>query len=190
MPEYRRRYVPGGTYFLTLVTYQRQNLFSKPENVDRLRKAIARTKIERPFEIIGAVVLPDHIHFLWKLPELDSNFSYRVARMKVLFTRSYQPSESVGDRSVSRQKHREKNVWQRRFWEHTIRDERDFRQHLDYIHYNPVKHGLVTCPHFWKYSSLHQWISRGKYDLEWGCVCGGRRSHSLDFTTIADRVGE
>lgn len=182
MPEYRRAYVPGGTFFLTLVTYNRIPLFSEPENICRLRLAIAKTRTERPFEITGAVILPDHIHFLWTLPPGDTNYSYRVSRFKILFTRMIRGKRSLSQNvSASRRKHRESNVWQRRFWEHVIRDESDLERHLNYIHYNPVKHGLVTCPHLWKYSSFSRWVETGRYGDDWGCSCGGRKAQVLNF---------
>ena len=176
MPQYRRMRVPGGTYFLTLVTYQRQPLFAEEENVAKLRRAIcplgshfviATTKKEKPFNLIGAVVLPDHLHFIWTLPPNDANYSLRVSRLKVLFTRSLENYQSLPKKiSYSRQKHREKYVWQRRFWEHTIRNETDLAHHLDYIHYNPVKHRLVSCPHLWQYSSFRRSVEAGLYTLD------------------------
>ena len=148
MPEYRRAYVPGGTFFLTLVTYQRNSLFSDPENISRLRHAVATVKSEMPFYLTGAVILPDHIHFLWTLPVGDQAYSKRVGRLKVIFTQSLHGKGALPQNvSNSRRKHHESYIWQRRFWEHTIRDEGDFEQHLNYIHYNSVKHGLVSCPH-------------------------------------------
>ncbi|BAY09376.1 REP-associated tyrosine transposase [Calothrix sp. NIES-2098] len=100
------------------------------------------------FEITAAVVLPNYLHFIWSLPPDDSNYSQRVSRFKVLFTRYLREKRSLSqDFSASRRQHRESDVWQRRFWEHTICDEHDLHRHLDYIHYNPVKHGLVSCPH-------------------------------------------
>jgi putative transposase len=191
MSDYRRVFIPGGTFFLTLVTYNRQPLFSEPENVSRLRRVMAQVKSEMPFDIVGAVVLPDHLHFLWKLPVNDKNYSKRVGRLKVLFTQSLRGERALPQNvSISRQKHRESNVWQRRFWEHTIRDERDFEAHLNYIHYNPVKHGLVSCPHLWTSSSFHSWVRTGGYDVEWCCVCGGKQPRIPNFEAIADRVGE
>ena len=121
MPQYRRYYRPGGTFFLTLVTYNRRLLLKSAENVDRLRGAIARVKEEKP------VILPEHIHFLWQLPPDDSNYSQRISRLKVLFTRSLHGKNALSqDVSASRHKHRESNVWQMRFWEHTISNEADF----------------------------------------------------------------
>ena len=132
MPEYRRIYVPGGTFFITLVTYQRKPLFSNPENISKLRYAVATARSEMPFEIVRAVVLPNHIHFLWTLPADDLAYSKRVGRLKVLFTQSFRGKGALHkNTSSSRAKHRESDVWQRRFWEHTIRNEADFERHLD-----------------------------------------------------------
>ena len=191
MPEYRRWYVPGGSYFFTPVTHWRSPLFASEENVERLRHALATVAAEMPFETAAAVVLPDHAHFIWTLPPGDNRYSKRVGRMKVEFTKQVRPAghcQSV--RSPSRRRHRESDVWQRRFWEHTLDDIDDFKSHLDYIHYNPVKHGYVTCPHLWPYSSFSRWVERGVYEPTWGCQCHGRPPDALDFSSIADTVGE
>jgi len=165
-------YVPGGIYFLTLVTHFRRPLFKELDNINLLRAATAKIKAEKPFEIIAAVVLPDHLHFLWQLPSNDANYSQRVSRLKVIFTRAYKANNySSGEISASRLKHRESDVWQRRFWEHAIRDEADLQQHLDYIHYNPVKHGLVSCPHLWSHSSFSRWVKCDRYSRDWCCTC-------------------
>ena len=191
MSEYRRCYIPGGTFFLTLVTYNRYPLFESIENINRLRNAVAKVKTEKPFMILGAVVLPDHIHFLWQLPPNDSNYSQRLSRLKVLFTRSLRGKKVLSQNiSASRRKHRESNVWQRRFWEHTIKDETDLQQHLDYIHYNPVKHNLVSCPHLWQYSSFSRWVKKGKYPQNWGCICEGNKVKIPNFTNINHNFGE
>lgn len=191
MPQYRRNYIPGGTFFLTLVTYQRAPLFSNPENISRLRVSLSITQLEMPFKILGAVVLPEHMHFLWTLPPNDANYSRRVGRLKVLFTRSLRGKKMLPKHvSVSRQKHRESDVWQRRFWEHTIQHEADLAKHLDYIHYNPVKHSLVTCPHKWEYSSFHTLVKEGIYSADWCCSCAGRQSQVPDFSQIAEGMGE
>jgi len=191
MPEYRRFLQKGGIVFLTIVTYNRQNIFAKDQNINILRKSVAKIKAEMPFTILGAVILPNHLHFLWQLPLNDDNYSKRVGKIKVDFTKKIGqkniPSEII---SASRQKHREKNIWQRRFWEHTIKDELDFQQHLDYIHYNPVKHGFVSCPHFWRYSSFSMWVEKKFYDREWGCICENRKPHIPNFETIIHTIGE
>ncbi len=170
MSDYRRAYTPGGTIFLTLVTFNRRPIFADPENVQRLRCAAAAVKAEMPFEVTAAVILPDHLHFLWTLPLGDGNYSKRVGRLKVLFTRALRGKHLLPqDVSISRQKHRESDVWQRRFWEHTIRDEADWIRHLNYLHYNPVKHGLVRCPHEWEFSSFRWFVQQGMYEADWGC---------------------
>jgi putative transposase len=175
MPNYRRLYVPGGTVFLTITTYKRIPLFRESCTVDRLREAIAAVIKELPFEFVAAVVLPDHLHFIWTMPANDSGYSKRVGRMKVEFTKSLRGARSLPENvSASRRKHRESDVWQRRFYDHMIRDDQDFEDHLHYIHYNPVKHGLVTCPHLWPHSSFRKWVDRGVYANEWACVCNGR----------------
>ena len=172
MSEDRRAHIPGSSVFITLVTYQRQKLFVAAENIDKLRQACATVVAEKPFAIEAAVILPEHIHFLWRLPPDDSDYSYRVGRMKVLFTRALRGANTLPENvSESRRKHRESDVWQRRFYEHTIRDEVDLRRHLDYLHFNPVKHGLVKCVHEWEYSSFHRAVRRGEYEYEWGCQC-------------------
>jgi putative transposase len=176
MSLYRRAHVAGASVFLTLVTHRRASLFEQPTNLDRLREALRIVQAEAPFAILAAVVLPDHLHFLWELPRGDTGYGRRVGRVKVLFTRSLRDEgvDTAGSRSASRCRSREADVWQRRFWEHTIRDEMDLEQHAHYIHYNPVKHGLVTCPHLWPNSSFRRWVAAGDYEPDWGCQCGGR----------------
>ena len=191
MPEYRRAYVSGGSYFLTLLTYNRTPLFQAPENIPRIREAIKMVKSEMPFDILGAVTLPDHLHFIWTLPPDDVAYPIRVGRLKALFTRmlptNQRPATAL---PKSRRKRRESGVWQRRYWEHALRDEEDFQRHLDYIHYNPVKHGYAQCPHSWPSSSFHQWVKNGGYNLNWCCRCEEKRPQVPDFTDIEQSVGE
>jgi putative transposase len=172
MPDYRRCFLPGGTYFFTINTYERRKLFTDADKIDLLRHVLAEVMADRPFTILAGAILTDHMHFLWTLPENDVDYSWRIGRMKYLFTKALgtQPSNEL---SASRWKHRESDVWQRRFWEHTIRDEEDFGHHLDYIHFNPVKHGLAACPHPWPHSSFHKWVERGVYEPNWMCACNG-----------------
>jgi REP-associated tyrosine transposase len=191
MPDYRRFHLPGSTVFLTIVTHERAPIFGHEANVARLREAIRQVMQETPFQIPAAVVLPDHMHFLWSLPQGDADYSRRVGRMKVAVTQSMH----VGGRhssgvSRSREKHRESEVWQRRFWEHTIRDEDDFERHVHYIHYNPVKHGYVACPHLWPYSSFARWVRSGLYDQVWGCRCDGRIPILPAMAELDARAGE
>jgi putative transposase len=175
MSNYRRFLIPGGTYFLTIATYQRAPIFAEKKNVDRLRRALALVKHEQPFDFHAGVVLPDHVHFLWSLPSGDTAYSRRVGQMKVLCTHMLRGRKALPvNLSTSRRKHRESDVWHRRFWELTIQDDDDFEQHLHYIHYNPVKHRYVKCPHLWPYSSFQRWVDDGVYDGMWGCGCDER----------------
>lgn len=191
MSDYRRYFVAGGTYFFTIVTYQRKALFGDETNVQRLRDALAEVKQELPFDIQAAVLLPDHMHFIWALPAGDDNYSRRIGLMKVKFTRSLRGENSFPQNvSASRRKHRESDVWQRRFWEHTIGDEDEFERLFDYIHYNPVRHGYASCPHLWPTSSFHRWVDRGVYDVGWGCCCKRRGPGKFDFEDIHDKTGE
>mgnify|MGYP001194510540 FL=1 len=155
MPDYRRAWIPGGVYFFTVVLEQRRPLFDSEARVALLREAVRRTRAERPFTIDGFVVLPDHLHCLWRLPEGDADFAGRWREIKKRFTRGLALPAS-------------ERVWQRRFWEHAIRDEADWRRHLDYIHYNPVKHGHVARPGDWAWSSFKACVARGWYEPGWG----------------------
>lgn len=177
MSIYRRLYIPGSTVFLTWVTHRRKPIFNNLENIEHLRQAIRQTKREADFQIVAAVVLPDHLHFIWTLPPGDSNYSKRVGRIKVSFTQAFRGRNAqFTNLSPSRRKHHESDVWQRRFWEHTVRDERELSHYLNYIHYNPVKHGLVSCPHQWPYSSFHKLVSAGTYQQDWGCRCNAPKA--------------
>ena len=163
--HYRRNQQPGACYFFTLVTYQRQPLLTQ-KNIDRLRLAFKREMQKRPFNIEAIVILPDHLHALWVLPENDNDYSTRWSNIKRFF--SIGCEQSLSKISNSRQNKREKNIWQRRFWEHTIRDQQDWRKHMDYIHYNPVKHGYVESPADWPYSSFKHNVAKGWYSDDWG----------------------
>ncbi|NET26042.1 MAG: transposase [Okeania sp. SIO1I7] len=165
--EYRRAKTPGATYFFTVVTYNRQKILCEPENIDLLRKAFRYVMQKHSFKIDAIVILPDHIHSLWTLPENDANFSTRWRLIKSYFSRQCD-SQYQGKISTSRQNKGEKAVWQRRFWEHQIQSDRDFANHVEYIHYNPVHHRLVTAPSYWEYSSFHRYVKAGIYDQMWG----------------------
>ncbi len=165
--QYRRAIIKGGTYFFTLVTHNRERLFSLPTNVSLLRNAFWYVKQQHPFIIDAFVLLPDHLHCIWTLPSEDHNFSTRWRLIKSYFSRQCD-TLSQEDVSVSRQRKQEKPIWQRRFWEHLIRDEADFQHHVEYIHYNPVKHDLVKAPMDWEYSSFHRSVRQGTYDMMWG----------------------
>ncbi len=169
MPNYRRANLAGGTYFITQVTYQRESWLCGEVGRKALREAIQRVRENYPFSIDAFVLLPDHFHCLWTLPEGDGDLSTRLRLIKTFVTKHYGEKLGIGqDISASRQKRKEGNLWQRRFWEHLIRDERDFAQHCDYIHYNPVRHGLCKTPQDWEFSSIHRFIAQGIYPLNWG----------------------
>jgi putative transposase len=158
MPEYRRLRVPGSSYFFTVNLADRGS-DGLIRNIETLRRAVANTRARHPFTIDAWVVLPDHLHAVWTLPEGDDDFSTRWATIKRLYTWAQEDDEP---RSASRRAKRERGIWQRRFWEHMIRDDHDFRAHVDYVHYNPVKHGLAAAPAEWPYSSYHRAVARGE----------------------------
>jgi putative transposase len=165
--EYRRAKIEGGTFFFTVVTYNRRGFLCEPENILLLRQAFKRVIAEFPFIIDAIVILPNHIHCVWTLAPGDSDFSNRWRLIKSYF--SCRCNEKYkGKISRSRQKKGEQAVWQRRFWEHQIKDEIDFARHVDYIHYNPVRHGYVEAPKDWRYSSFMLHVDKGIYDIDWG----------------------
>jgi putative transposase len=190
MPDYRRWFREGGTYFFTVVTYNRRNIFSNELARSFLHRAIAEVMAFRPFEMQGIVLLPNHCHCIWKMPDDDENFSVRWQMIKRRFTKSW--LNRRGDDvpvSVSRTKRGERGVWQRRFWEHLIVDQQDLARHMDYIHYNPVKHRYTRCPHQWEHSSFHRWVREGVYEMDWVCQCN-QDNEIPDFKDIAHSVGE
>jgi putative transposase len=155
MSDYRRNFVPGGTYFFT-VNLEDRGLRLLTDNIDLLRGAFRYAHARRPFTIDAVVVLPEHLHAIWTLPEGDADFSTRWMLIKSSFSRSLENTETP---SASRRRRRERRVWQRRFWERTIRDEADFVGHVDYIHHNPVKHGHAADQAAWPYSSYRRWAA-------------------------------
>jgi putative transposase len=167
MSDYRRAKVQGGVYFFTVITYDRQAVLLEEAVRAALRQGIENARRTLPFEIEAWVLLPDHLHCLWTLPPEDHNFSARWAIIKRQVSRDcslpHQPMLSQ-----SRQRRNESGFWQRRFWEHLIRDETDFRHHMDYIHWNPVKHGYVKQVADWPYSTFHRHVRRGWYPPDWG----------------------
>jgi len=169
MPEYRRWYVPGGTYFFTLATYHRRAILTGEVARCCLREAIATVRDRYPFESVAIVLLPDHIHTVWALPRNDADYPTRWRRIKEEFTRSYLASGGADSPiSESRHKRGERGIWQRRYWEHTIRDEDDLKRCVDYIHWNPKKHGYVTRVADWEFSTFHRFVERGEYEANWG----------------------
>ena len=170
MPEFRRNYQPGGTFFFTVVTYNRQPILCQPSAQQLLQSVIKDQQAKRPFNSDAIVLLPDHLHTVWTLPVGDKNFSVLWASIKATFTRLYLQkgaSESLIRKGQTKENRR--GIWQPRFMEHTIRDENDMMNHIDYIHYNPVKHGLVDKPASWAWSSFHRYVKQGTYPKHWGC---------------------
>ncbi|WP_439404359.1 REP-associated tyrosine transposase [Bradyrhizobium sp. DASA03076] len=163
MVRYRRNFVLGGTFFFTVTLDDRRSSVLI-DHIDKLRNAFRVTRAERPFEIDAIVILPDHLHVIMKLPDNDSDFSGRWRRIKSVFTHRLAASGAT----VSRNNRGESLLWQRRFWEHTIRNDADFERCVDYIHFNPVKHGLVTSPIDWPHSSLHRYARDGILPADWG----------------------
>ena len=169
MSNYRRPHLSGGTYFITQVTYQRVPWLCSNIGRKALREAIEKVREKHPFTIEAFVLLPDHFHCLLTLPHDDSDFSVRLRLIKTYVTKYY--GQQLGIKigiSQSRQKRKESNLWQRRFWEHLIRNEQDFASHCDYIHHNPVHHKLCENPTDWEYSTIHRFIALGIYYSDWG----------------------
>ena len=157
MSRYRRAKIEGGAFFFTLAPANRSSDLLIRE-INRLRHAYKVVQERLPFETIAIWVLPDHLHVLWLLPNGDADFSSRWSLIKSNFSRALPAAKS---RSASKITKREKGIWQRRYWEHAIRDNADLERHVDYIHYNPVKHGLVSRVVDWPHSSFHRYVERG-----------------------------
>lgn len=169
MSSYKRVHIPGGSYFFTLVTFGRQPILTSPQARATLRHAFRETRVHQPFQLDAICLLPDHLHCLWTLPEGDADFPGRWNRIKGLFSKRYLAANaSHDDPNHSRLRKGEATVWQRRFWEHCIRDADDFRRHLDYLHFNPVKHGHASNALDWPWSSLPRYVQLGWYDRAWG----------------------
>ena len=162
MPNYRRVFIPGGTWFFTVNLLERHTaLLTK--NITQLRHAIFWTKRRMPFCIEAMVILPDHLHAVITLPPGDTNFPLRLRHIKSRFSKSLPKTEWL---SGVRKKRGERGIWQRRFWEHHIRDERDFRNHVAYCYYNPVKHGLVQNIRDWPHSTIHRDVRAGRFEQD------------------------
>lgn len=167
MPNYRRANAPGGTFFFTVVTHQRQPILLEPAFRAALREAVTRTRSHHPFTIDAWVLLPDHLHTIWTLPEDDTNFSLRWNMIKQLCSKALPEIRNDSRLSASRVARRETSIWQRRFWEHQVRDDANFERCMDYVHYNPVKHGLVSKVRDWEWSTFHRCVSQGVYPEDW-----------------------
>jgi putative transposase len=169
MPNYRRWYVSGGTVFFTVVTYHRQPLFAADDAARLLGRVLRRVRDELPFVTVACVLLPDHFHTIWTLPSGDSDFSTRWKRIKRDFTVDWLDAGNKEYPVTAAQHHRgSRGIWQRRFYEHQVRDEDELHTLCDYIHYNPVKHGRASRPSEWQWSTFHRFVAAGHYPSEWG----------------------
>jgi putative transposase len=190
MSDYRRAHIPGGTFFFTLVTENRAPILCGQLARTELRRAFRTCRERWPFAVDALVLLPDHMHTIWSFPPGDADFSRRLAFIKKEFTKRWLLAGGTEQpRTESRRRHGRRGVWQRRFWEHAIRDGDDLMRHVEYIHHNPVKHGLVTCPHAWPYSTFHRWVRTGAYPSDWACTCNGaspRSAHHPNTVRTAD----
>ena len=174
MTNYRRNFVPGGSYFFT-VNLANRRLRLLTEHVELLRATFRDVRARHPFTAEATVVLPDHLHTIWTLPEDDFDFATRWRLIKATFSRGLPHGEGV---STSRATKNERGIWQRRYWEHTLRDEGDFERHVDYIQFNPVKHRHVNRVGDWPYSSFHRMVRLGIYPADWA---GDHRNAESDF---------
>ena len=167
MPNYRRTRIAGGTYFFTVVTFRRLPLLASSSGISVLQSSFEAVMTRHPFTVEAMVIMPDHLHCSWTLPDGDHDFSTRWRLAKARFSRACQrsPVERIPSSLLRK---REKGVWQQKFWEHCIRDDTDFNAHCDYIHYNPVKHGLAQSPGEWQHSTFGQFVQAGFYPPDWG----------------------
>jgi putative transposase len=163
MADDRRARIPGGTFFFTIMLADRSSKLLVDE-ISRLRKFYAQVQERRSFETIAVCVLPDHLHAIWRLPEGDADFAMRWQLIK----KSFSHGIAALERSPSKTVKREKGIWQRRYWEHAIRDDADLARHIDYIHFNPVRHGFVSRVCDWPHSSFHRYVQRGDLPEDWG----------------------
>ena len=165
--RYKRSTAKGATFFFTLVTYNRQPLLCHEENIRLLREAFHRVMQKHPFIIDACVALPDHLHCIWTLPPEDSNYPLRRRQVKSYFSRHCNVAYK-GEQTASQRDRGEQSVWQHCYWEHQIRDDLDMIGHIEYIHYNPVKHGLAKAPILWPYTTFQRYVKEGRYHANWG----------------------
>ena len=158
LSNYKRIYLPGHSYFFTVVTANRDNLFSEDKNVQLFKAALRYVILRKPFKIEAICILPDHLHCIWSMQD-DCDHSVRWQMIKTYFTRQYR---------YNNPEFKNNKIWQPRYWDHMIRDQDDLHRHVDYIHYNPVKHGLVGSVKDWRYSTFRKFYALGHYDANWG----------------------
>jgi putative transposase len=190
MPDYRRWFIAGGSFFFTVVVDGRRRLFDDRNAVQLLGHVIRECEARWPLTVNAIVLLPDHLHAIWTLPAGDAAYPKRWGWIKKEFTTRWLDAGGR-DQFVSnaRRCERRHGIWQPRYWEHTLRDEHDFERHFDYIHWNPVKHRHVRCPQEWPHSSFHRYVECGVYEREWGCFSSPPPA-SFEFHDISDTTGE
>lgn len=165
MATYRRFSQPAGTWFFTLVTERRARVLTRPAALHAMARAFLEVRSRYPFELLAWTALPDHVHVLVRLPERDSAYACRISIFKRLVSQRLVPHRLQVRASMSER--RESGFWQRRSWEHLIRNEADLHRHLDYIHYNPVKHGLAPTAAAWPHSSFPHYVMEGVLPPDW-----------------------
>ena len=178
MSRYRRSLADGGSFFFTVNIADRKSHLLIDE-IERLRHAFDVARTRHPFQTIAYCVLPDHLHAVWRLPQNDAEYGVRWSIIKRSFSSGLAPAV---ERSSSKARKREKGIWQRRFWEHQIRDEADLQRHVDYVHFNPVKHGHVGRVADWRYSSFHAYVERGWLPRDWAGT-----HEDVDSTAFGER---
>ena len=160
MPNYRRYYIPNSVYFITTVTNKRLAIFKNNENIKIIFNTLKTVKDMKPFDLIAYCLLYDHLHLLIGI---DEKFKYNITQIMHSLKRNF----TLNYKNIHKINH-EINLWQKRFWDHIIRNENDMKRHVDYIHYNPVKHGITIKPEEYKYSSFNLWVEKGFYEIGWG----------------------
>ena len=179
MSDYRRWFVPGGTFYFTVVTYARCPILTTDDGRWFLRRAIKSVRKNFPFTLVANVLLPNHWHLVMQLPAADKRYPLRMKRIKAEFSDQWLAAGLPEARVTESHRQRgERGIWQPRFWEHTVRDEHDLERCADYIHWNPRKHGVVDRVADWPWSSFHRFVRLGHYDIGWGgvapkCIEGG-----------------
>src|SRR3989304_5863907 len=169
MSDYRRHYLPSGTLFFTAVTHHRRPILWAAMARRCLREALETVRADWSIELVAIVLLPEHLHTVWTLPPGDARYPIRWKRIKEEFTRRY--LKAGGEEimpSRSRLRHAERGIWQRRYWEHAVRDEEDLKRCVDYVHWNPKKHGHLANVRDWRWSSFHRFVRLGEYTAGWG----------------------
>lgn len=175
MVNYRRNMIAGGTYFFTATLLNRRSSLLL-EHISFLKNSVQEVKSRYPFQLKAYVILPDHCHMIWTLPNGDSDYSTRIKQIKASFSKQI----ACSGVTINKTRHNEYRLWQRRFWEHTIRDDNDLEQHINYIHYNPIKHGYVEHLKDWPYSSFHHFVQTGRLPEDWS-VSTKPESSKLNF---------